>query len=74
MRRLLYGLEALVTVHFAKEEEIYVPVLEAAMTAEQAEAMFAAMGHAAHDRSHRGTVTRGAVLRSRPSSHACRQE
>jgi len=48
LRRLLYGLHALVTVHFAKEEEIYVPLLETTMTDEQARAMFTAMGHAAH--------------------------
>lgn len=35
-RRLLYGLYALVGVHFAKEEEIYVPVLEEALDAEGA--------------------------------------
>jgi iron-sulfur cluster repair protein YtfE (RIC family) len=47
LRRLLYGLYALVTVHFAKEEEVYVPLLEAALSPEQATAMFSAMQAAA---------------------------
>jgi iron-sulfur cluster repair protein YtfE (RIC family) len=47
LRRVLYGLYALVKVHFAKEEELYVPLLDKGLTAEEARRMFEAMGHAA---------------------------
>lgn len=50
--RLLYGLYALVEVHFAKEEEIYVPVLEAGLTPPEADAMFTRMHAAAHGHHH----------------------
>jgi hypothetical protein len=43
----LYGLYALVKVHFAKEEEIYLPLLDARLTAEEARQMFAALESAA---------------------------
>jgi iron-sulfur cluster repair protein YtfE (RIC family) len=48
LRRILYGLYALITVHFAKEEEIYLPLLEAHLTDEEARELFGAMEHAAH--------------------------
>ncbi|GIH93197.1 hemerythrin domain-containing protein [Planobispora siamensis] len=48
LQRILYGLHALVRVHFAEEEEIYLPVLDAGLTAAQAEEMFAEMHHKAH--------------------------
>jgi iron-sulfur cluster repair protein YtfE (RIC family) len=48
LRRVLYGLYALVKVHFAKEEEIYLPLLDARLTSDEAHEMFAAMEHAAH--------------------------
>jgi hemerythrin-like domain-containing protein len=47
LRRVLYGLYALVKVHFAKEEEVYLPLLDEHLSATDAQAMFAAMGHAA---------------------------
>jgi iron-sulfur cluster repair protein YtfE (RIC family) len=47
LRRVLYGLYALVKLHFAKEEEIYLPLLDAKLTAEEAHAMFEAMDAAA---------------------------
>jgi iron-sulfur cluster repair protein YtfE (RIC family) len=47
LRRVLYGLYALVKVHFAKEEEIYLPLLDAGLTAEDARRLFAAMEAAA---------------------------
>lgn len=47
LRRVLYGLSALVRVHFAKEEEVYLPLLDARLTAEEADQMFAAMERAA---------------------------
>jgi iron-sulfur cluster repair protein YtfE (RIC family) len=47
-RRLLYGLYAMIRLHFAKEEEIYLPLLDAGLTAAQAQEMFTAMHTAAH--------------------------
>lgn len=49
LRRLLYGLYALVKVHFAKEEEIYLPLLDARLGAKEAQKMFKAMEAAAHE-------------------------
>lgn len=49
LRRVLYGLYALVKVHFAKEEEVYLPLLDARLTPEQAHAMFEAMEEAARE-------------------------
>jgi iron-sulfur cluster repair protein YtfE (RIC family) len=47
LQRVLYGLYALVKVHFAKEEEVYLPILEERLTAEEASEMFEAMESAA---------------------------
>lgn len=47
LRRLLYGLYAVVRLHFAKEEEVYLPILDAGLTTEAAEGMFAALHRAA---------------------------
>ena len=47
-QRLLYGLYGIIRLHFAKEEEVYLPLLDAELTAPQAAEMFDAMGHAAH--------------------------
>ena len=47
LRRVLYGLSALVRLHFAKEEEIYLPLLDSGLTAPQAQQMFGAMEAAA---------------------------
>jgi iron-sulfur cluster repair protein YtfE (RIC family) len=47
LRRVLYGLHALVHLHFAKEEEIYLPLLDEALTAASAREMFEAMEEAA---------------------------
>jgi iron-sulfur cluster repair protein YtfE (RIC family) len=49
LRRVLYGLYTLVKVHFAKEEEIYLPLLDSKLTAEEAHAMFEAMEAAARE-------------------------
>ncbi len=49
LRRVLYGLYALVKVHFAKEEEVYLPVLDARLTAEEAAQMFEVMERAAQE-------------------------
>ena len=47
LKRVLYGLYTLVKVHFAKEEEIYLPLLDANLSSEDARAMFEAMEAAA---------------------------
>jgi len=49
LRRVLYGLYALVKLHFAKEEEIYLPLLDAKLTADEAKAMFENMESAARE-------------------------
>jgi hemerythrin-like domain-containing protein len=46
LRRVLYGLYALVKLHFAKEEEVYLPLLDARLSAEAARDMFEAMEQA----------------------------
>jgi iron-sulfur cluster repair protein YtfE (RIC family) len=53
LRRVLYGLYALVSVHFAKEEEIYLPLLDASLSPGEAAEMFEAMEQA--DGAARGT-------------------
>jgi hemerythrin-like domain-containing protein len=47
LRRVLYGLYALVQTHFGNEEEVYLPLLEAGLTPAEAAATFAAMEAAA---------------------------
>lgn len=47
LKRLLYGLYTLVKVHFAKEEEVYLPLLDANLTPEDARALFEVMEKAA---------------------------
>lgn len=37
VRRILFGLHALVSVHFAKEEEIYLPILDERLNAAEVE-------------------------------------
>jgi iron-sulfur cluster repair protein YtfE (RIC family) len=49
LRRVLYGLYAIVKVHFAKEEEVYLPILDARLTPEEASRMFEAMEMAAKE-------------------------
>jgi iron-sulfur cluster repair protein YtfE (RIC family) len=48
LRRVLYGLYALVGVHFAKEEEVYVPLLEDGLSPEEAHELLDAMHHHGH--------------------------
>jgi hemerythrin-like domain-containing protein len=43
LRRVLYGLYGLVKLHFVKEEEIYLPLLDAKLTPEEANSMFEQM-------------------------------
>ncbi len=49
LRQVLYGLYTLVKVHFAKEEEVYLPLLDSSLTPEDAQSMFEAMERAAHE-------------------------
>lgn len=49
LRRVLYGLYALVKEHFAKEEEIYLPFLDTRLTAQEALQMFEALEMAAQE-------------------------
>jgi iron-sulfur cluster repair protein YtfE (RIC family) len=52
LRRVLYGVYALVKLHFAKEEEVYLPILDRRLTPESAQEMFEAMEDAAHKAKH----------------------
>jgi iron-sulfur cluster repair protein YtfE (RIC family) len=47
LRRVLYGLYTLVKVHFAKEEEVYLPILDARLTPDEARSLFEVMEQAA---------------------------
>ena len=47
LRRVLYGLYALIKVHFVKEEKIYLPLLDAQLTPGAANEVFEAMKGAA---------------------------
>ena len=49
LRRVLYGVYGLVKVHFAKEEEVYLPILDEYLTPESAHELFENMEAAAHD-------------------------
>jgi iron-sulfur cluster repair protein YtfE (RIC family) len=46
LRCVLYGLYALIRVHLMKEEEIYLPLLDDRLSAEDAAAMFEALDEA----------------------------
>ena len=52
LQRVLYGVYALVKVHFAKEEEVYLPILDQRLTPEAAQQMFVKMEAAAHNAKH----------------------
>lgn len=52
LRRVLYGVYALVKVHFAKEEEVYLPILDQRLSPESAREMFEKMEAAAHNAKH----------------------
>jgi hemerythrin-like domain-containing protein len=54
LRRLLFGLYTLVNVHFVKEEEVYLPLLEAKLSDEAATAMLARMEQEAAEARRRG--------------------
>ncbi len=48
LRRRLYGLSAILRLHFAKEEEVLLPVLDAHLSADDAAHLFAEMSAVAH--------------------------
>lgn len=52
LRRVLYGVYGLIKVHFAKEEEVYLPILDQHLTPESAQKMFEAMEAAAQEAKH----------------------
>lgn len=52
LQRVLYGAYALVKLHFAKEEEVYLPILDQRLTPESAQELFEAMEAAAHEAKH----------------------
>ena len=47
LKRVLFGLYTLVKVHFAKEEEVYLPLLDQNLTEDEAREMFENMESAA---------------------------
>ncbi len=48
LQRVLYGVYALVKVHFAKEEEVYLPILDRTLSTGSAHELFEKMEAAAH--------------------------
>jgi|SRR5215207_2715177 len=50
LQRMLYGLYAIIQLHFAKEEELYLPLLDAGLGSAEAAEMFRAM----HESTHAG--------------------
>jgi hypothetical protein len=48
LRRQLYGLRAILDLHFEKEEGVLLPVLDAHLTPEQADRLFGEMSASAH--------------------------
>lgn len=54
LRRVLYGLHALISEHFAEEEEVYLPLLEERLAPEEARALFQEMESAAGGADHHG--------------------
>lgn len=53
LKRLLFGLYTLVKVHFAKEEEVYLPLLDANLSEDDARELFEAMEVAAGEAKER---------------------
>jgi iron-sulfur cluster repair protein YtfE (RIC family) len=49
LRRVLYSLYAVTKLHLAKEEEIYLPLLEVGLTANEMQHLFEALEEAEHD-------------------------
>jgi len=49
LRHVLYGLHALVKMHFLNEEEVFLPLLDARLGEAEAQELFARMERVAHD-------------------------
>jgi iron-sulfur cluster repair protein YtfE (RIC family) len=49
LRRVLYGLHTLLAVHFQKEEEVYLPILDEHLEADEARDMIERMERAAEE-------------------------
>jgi iron-sulfur cluster repair protein YtfE (RIC family) len=47
LRRVLYGLYAILKLHFAKEEDLYLPILDAALSSDEATTLFRRMEQSA---------------------------
>ena len=48
LQRILYGLYAIIRLHFAKEEELYLPLVDAGLGSVEAAEMLRAMHESAH--------------------------
>lgn len=67
-RRLLYGLYAILKLHFAKEEEVYLPILEARLTPDEARTLFVEMERAAQEgRAQPGAAAHGTEEHAHPA-------
>ena len=53
LQRALYGLHAIVRLHLAKEEEIYLPVIDSALSEEEGARLFARLSEETHRLSER---------------------
>jgi iron-sulfur cluster repair protein YtfE (RIC family) len=49
LRRVLYGLYAIIKLHLAKEEEIYLPLLECGLTTAEIHHLFESLEEAVHE-------------------------
>jgi iron-sulfur cluster repair protein YtfE (RIC family) len=56
LRRVLYGLYAIIKLHLAKEEEIYLPILEAHLHDEEMDRMIEAMERTVNEAKSNLTV------------------
>ncbi|MGZ9262923.1 MAG: hypothetical protein ACXW6V_25945, partial [Candidatus Binatia bacterium] len=52
LRRVLYGLYSVVKLHFAKEEEIYLPILANHLSEGDAHELFHKIADVAHHEAH----------------------
>jgi iron-sulfur cluster repair protein YtfE (RIC family) len=69
LRRVLYGLYTLLKVHFLKEEEVYLPLLDVVLTPDEAHNLFevveTAARHARYDLDHGNIEARSSAPRRR---------
>lgn len=50
--RQLAAISAIVSLHFRKEEEVLLPILDSGITVEEGHALFERMGHSGHAHAH----------------------